>query len=402
VLNFIRTERGLTVFASGKKLSVTSDDKRWTKALELLSNNQEAELIDLLTPAERLNKYVSASGDLTVADGVLMYKGAPLPHNMHMVHRALQQSAEGFPVAPLLNFIENLMQNPSYRAQTELLAFLEYGELPLTPDGHFLAYKRVREDYLDVHSGTINNSVGQTVEMPRARVDDNSQNTCSAGLHFCSREYLNQFSGARMMVLKINPRDVVSIPTDYNNTKGRCCRYEVVDELPEDYRPDNGNAWDTSVVDEYDAQEAVYGEQQTESEVALESETKARVTAFDVGDRVRVVVDDIYHGNEGTVTQVDGSLVPYLVKFDDDDYEWYAFDELEPVLDTPSLPGQPVTVSDSYEPTEGEVVKTDAGQVVKVLDDYGRAEEGQGRYRCIVVNTDQVGYYNSDQLQPIG
>lgn len=335
MLNFIRTERGLTVFASGKKLSVTSDDKRWAKALELLSNNQEAELIDLLTPAERLNKYVSASGDLTVADGVLLYKGAPLPHNMHMVHRALQQAAEGFPVTPLLNFIENLMQNPSYRAQTELLAFLEYGELPLTPDGHFLAYKRVCDNYKDVHSGTIDNSVGQTVEMPRARVDDNSQNTCSHGLHFCSREYLKHFPGPRMMVLKINPRDVVSIPTDYNNTKGRCCRYKVVDELPEDYRPDNGNAWDTSVVDGY------YDGQQTESEVALESETKARVTAFNVGDRVRVIVNDDYY-------------------------------------------------------------RTDAGQIVKVLDDYGRAEEGYGRYRCIVVNTDQVGYYNSDQLQPIG
>ena len=40
-----------------------------------------------------------------------------------------------------------------------------------------------------------------------------------------------------MVILKINPRDVVSIPTDYNNTKGRTCRYEVVGEVgvnPED------------------------------------------------------------------------------------------------------------------------------------------------------------------------
>jgi hypothetical protein len=32
------------------------------------------------------------------------------------------------------------------------------------------------------------------------------------------------------MIVKINPADVVAIPTDYNNQKGRCCRYEVVDE----------------------------------------------------------------------------------------------------------------------------------------------------------------------------
>ena len=39
------------------------------------------------------------------------------------------------------------------------------------------------------------------------------------------------------MILKINPRDVVSIPTDYNDSKGRCCRYEVIGEVgvnPED------------------------------------------------------------------------------------------------------------------------------------------------------------------------
>ena len=33
------------------------------------------------------------------------------------------------------------------------------------------------------------------------------------------------------MIVKINPRDVVSIPTDYNNAKGRACRYEVIGEV---------------------------------------------------------------------------------------------------------------------------------------------------------------------------
>ena len=33
------------------------------------------------------------------------------------------------------------------------------------------------------------------------------------------------------MILKINPRDVVSIPSDYNDAKGRACKYEVISEL---------------------------------------------------------------------------------------------------------------------------------------------------------------------------
>ena len=38
------------------------------------------------------------------------------------------------------------------------------------------------------------------------------------------------------MIVKINPADVVAIPSDYNNTKGRTCRYEVVSEYKEDWR----------------------------------------------------------------------------------------------------------------------------------------------------------------------
>ena len=72
------------------------------------------------------------------------------------------------------------------------------------------------------------------VEMERNRVDDDKDNTCSKGLHFCSLDYLNHFGGERIVILKINPRDVVSIPNDYNDSKGRACRYEIVDEIEKD------------------------------------------------------------------------------------------------------------------------------------------------------------------------
>jgi len=123
------------------------------------------------------------------------------------------------------------MQNPSKRAVTELYGFLEKNNLPITSDGHFLAYKKVKQDYTDCYTGTMDNSVGKVVEMERNRVDDDQNNTCSTGLHFCSRDYLNHFGGERIVIVKINPRDVVSIPTDYNNAKGRACRYEVIDEI---------------------------------------------------------------------------------------------------------------------------------------------------------------------------
>lgn len=140
---------------------------------------------------------------------------------------------EGFSIEPLVAFMENLMQNPSYRAVNELYSFLEQNNLPITPDGHFLAYKKVRDTFFDIHSNTMDNSPGKIVEMDRNLVDDDQNNTCSKGLHFCSQEYLDHFgdSTSRTVILKINPKDVVSIPVDYNNSKGRACRYEVIGEL---------------------------------------------------------------------------------------------------------------------------------------------------------------------------
>ncbi len=56
-------------------------------------------------------------------------------------------------------------------------------------------------------------------------------------LHFAAYDYAkNSYRGAHIVVVKINPADVVSIPNDYNNQKGRCCRYEVIGER-KDYTP---------------------------------------------------------------------------------------------------------------------------------------------------------------------
>ena len=113
------------------------------------------------------------------------------------------------------------------------------GELPITEDGHFLAFKNVKIDYKDIHSGTFDNSVGKVCEMPRYKVDEDKDRTCSSGLHFCSIAYLPSFSdsnGGHTMIVKINPKDVVAIPADYNNTKGRTCKYEVIGEYTENWR----------------------------------------------------------------------------------------------------------------------------------------------------------------------
>lgn len=243
------SDTSLTVFIPGERpLSTTSANPSWDLILDAIRDGDWESVADLATPRRAVARYLDAQLDIKLEDDILYYKGEAL-HNS-LTDRILKMIGEDMPITPLVNFLVNLMSNPSSRAIDELYSFLEYGNLPITPDGHFLAYKRVNDDYKDMYTGSVDNSLGCVVEMARHKVNDDSRQTCSHGLHFASLEYLKHFHGNRLMALKINPRDVVSIPYDYNNSKGRCCRYRVVDELDPKFVYED--AWNTSVVQDYD------------------------------------------------------------------------------------------------------------------------------------------------------
>lgn len=217
----------VVVVIDNKPHTISKTHITYQKVVDAIKAGDWEAVKDAIEPKKVVLNY--GRGNVSIQGETLFWKGKEL--HSHLAVKMIEMLRDGFPVEPMVNFMENLYQNPSKRAVDELYGFLEKGNLPITPDGHFLAYKKVRDNYLDVHSGTMDNSVGQIVEMERHDVDDNKDNTCSTGLHFCSKEYLNNFGGARTVIVKINPRDVVSIPSDYNATKGRACRYEVVGEL---------------------------------------------------------------------------------------------------------------------------------------------------------------------------
>ena len=223
----------IVVVIGNKSHTISKTHITYNKVLEAIKANDWVSIPDIIEPKKVVLNY--GQGNVSIQGDTLFWKGKEL--NTGLSVRMIQMLQEGFPIEPMVNFMENLYKNPSKRAVTELYGFLEKNNLPITPDGHFLAYKKVRENFKDVHSGTMDNSIGQVVEMERHDVDDNKDNTCSTGLHFCGMSYLSHFGGARTVIVKINPADVVSIPSDYNDAKGRACRYEVIGELnvnPED------------------------------------------------------------------------------------------------------------------------------------------------------------------------
>lgn len=188
--------------------------------------NKVRSLMDVSKAVQSFGK-----GTTVVRDGVVYVNGNAV-HNV-LTQRIVTMMTEGFDVNPMLRFLENLEKNPSMTAREELYLFLEANAIPLTTDGHFLAYKKVNREYMDHFTRTFRNKIGDVCQMDRTQVDDNRDRTCSKGLHFCSYSYLASYAGtddSRVMIVKINPADVVSIPSDYNNAKGRCWKYTVVQE----------------------------------------------------------------------------------------------------------------------------------------------------------------------------
>jgi len=240
----------LNIVIDGTPYVVTEDHRNYDKIIEGVKSGDDEHLEDLINLKRGIENFVD--GQVEVKDGILLYAGEEL-HNS-IANRILDMLEGGFDSSSMINFLNKLLSNPSRTAVQELYGFLEVGELPITPDGDFLAYKRITGEYKDCHTEKLDNSIGAVVKMERNTVDDNRDNTCSSGLHFCSLDYIQHFYGDRLVIVKINPANVVSIPSDYNNTKGRCCEYEVYLEIDKEKADE---AFESKLVADLEAQRVV-------------------------------------------------------------------------------------------------------------------------------------------------
>ena len=261
---FIKTPNGLAVVVNGKPYNVAKQNASLFDAVEgLIRSNDWDAIPDTIDRALGLAKKVAAQvtdGSIIIRDRrVYLKDDAGVEHRLqgYEITKLLELADTGFDIAPISEFAKRVRKNPSEAVRARLYEFMEHGQLPLTPRGTFITYKVVRGNYLDKHSGTFDNSVGQYVSMPREQVDDNDNRTCSTGLHVCSKDYIRSFryGDDRLMVCEVAPEDVVSIPTDYNNTKMRTAAYTVIGEITAADDPEFfGKAvYKPEVVDEFEA-----------------------------------------------------------------------------------------------------------------------------------------------------
>lgn len=231
----ILTANGMSLFIDGQQYSVAKDNPNYSKICDALREKKYDNIEKLLDIRSTVKEYLSKDKDFTLENDAVYLNGEKFSEGV--TGKVLSMIDGGFSPEPLFNFLRKVRQNPSAVSQNELLLFCVANGFMIHEDGDIIAYKSVRGDYTDIHTGKIRNAVRDVIELPRHQVDDRRDQTCSFGLHFAAFEYASTWAGEidgvnrRLMVMKVNPRDVVSIPADYNNQKGRCCRYEVIAEL---------------------------------------------------------------------------------------------------------------------------------------------------------------------------
>ena len=225
---FMFVDGNLTVVLKNKSHQVLPDHLNYKMIMEALPTASEDELLGMVDVETAVASF--SNGRVTVENGVVKFDGDEVHGSISK--RILEFMKNGLPFEPLVQFLHNVMENPSMQSQRELYDFLEHENLPITEDGYFLAYKAVRSDFKDKYRGVFDNSVGQVCEMVRAKVDDNREAGCSQGLHAGALSYVASYgsveSGDKIVIVKINPKDVVSVPKDCGCQKLRTCRYEVV------------------------------------------------------------------------------------------------------------------------------------------------------------------------------
>lgn len=239
---------------------INSDHINYTDVVNCLKSKQYNNLYKYLNVTDTIAGKLK--GHIEFKDGLVYWNNIPL--NNTITDRILKFYKEGLPYEPLLNFIKNLMLNPSENSRNQIYRFLEFNNLPITPSGKILFYKRVNDNYTDCHTGTFNNCIGSRVTMDRKYVVEDENLTCSSGLHVCSLGYLKTFNqGKKIVICEVDPAHIVSVPTDYENTKVRVCEYLVVGE----WSSDEVDMFDGDLVRNQDGSEYEYDDECEDDDV---------------------------------------------------------------------------------------------------------------------------------------
>lgn len=242
-----KNEQGkqLTVYIGEESYNFYEIHPRFTDVLLEIEkeNNADIELIkEWATPPktkehklEYLSYLVSVENDSVLFDGTVL--------NGLLSETILKLRNLGKDIKPYVLFLEKLMTNPVENSRHQLYSWLEKHGLVITQDGNFLAYKGVKSNYGSINTGfgivngvtydnaSLDNKIGNVIEMPRSMVQHDTSVACAVGLHAGTLSYARGWAGnGKVVLVEISPADVASVPRDCDTQKIRMCRYKVIQD----------------------------------------------------------------------------------------------------------------------------------------------------------------------------
>jgi len=221
-----------------------SSDPNWEAMVTgvLADDDSVIDLFDLAgTVSARFEKLTER---VSTANGRLYFDGDEVDNGLaKQVIRFLDEDVSDW--VPLVNFFEKVQANPNEHSREQLHRWLDRHDFTITHSGDIVGYKGVSGDLKSINSGPgiidgvsmngrLPNEPGSIIEIARSAVHHDPSVGCSTGLHVGTFGYASSF-GQVCLEVHVNPRDVVSVPTDCNDQKVRCCRYTVVDRVESQY-----------------------------------------------------------------------------------------------------------------------------------------------------------------------
>lgn len=249
-------EGASVIFSDGTTYPVSSDHPKYAKIIEALLNpdSSEDEIFKLVAPFDAVFLNLTHLSDRVTRKGMrLFFDGDALNNSIaSQIITSLDEEGyeQGTTWRSYVAFLERLMTNPSADSRDHFYKYVESHGLTITDDGMVVLYKGVHSTsepgvYRSNNSGyglvttpdgktteypsaQLPNGVDYVVSIPRSMVDADRRQHCSVGLHAGTFEYASSFAPVLLTVL-VDPRDVVSVPNDYNNAKIRVARYRVLE-----------------------------------------------------------------------------------------------------------------------------------------------------------------------------
>lgn len=241
----------ILIYEEGDPVTVPGTHPRFSEILEALRGGEtdEEKIKELVNIMHAAGKKLSAITDrVSVAPYGVFFDGDILRSELAEIISEMLDEGRGDDLAAVAKFLENAAANQSMGAIDAMYRWITNRDMILTSEGTFLAYKGVRKDAAgnvvsitrgtalvdgEEFTGNIPNPVGAVITMPRSEVTADTAVACGPGLHAGTYSYARSFAGrnAPMLLVEINPRDVVSVPSDSSFQKLRVSRYKVLEHI---------------------------------------------------------------------------------------------------------------------------------------------------------------------------